>query len=167
MSILTAKQMQSLFKRYYRVINYIDKINMGKSSNQKIKQIQIPSTLTQSIAYYYILNNPSIIGLSQIDQILLEQGNNKTHDFIYKGNSTINIEIKSTGFTNDYQRFRPNALKAHYALWLNFSFKSNNYDLAVFNPKNLKPVKNGEVNINWDNLLKNHNQIKLIYGLKP
>lgn len=155
MAILTLEQIENLHSRYIRVVNYINDQNRGYSNGLKIKQVQIPSTLTQSIVYHYINGNSACIGLENIIVESLREGNSRTYDLIYQTNNiTINIEVKATG-TNDFQRFRPRALTADFILWLNFT--GNNYEIAIFNPSILTPRANGEVDITWRTLIQNEN----------
>lgn len=150
MPILRENELLDYYLKYRNVIAYIADLNSNSPDNQQIKQIQIPSSLTQSIAYYFILENPLVIGLTQIDSNLLKEGSNRTYDLIY--NSTSNIEVKATG-SNTFQRFRKTALSANFAIWINFNV-GNNFDIAVFIPQIINPNDRKEVEIDWRNLNK-------------
>lgn len=162
MAILNRLQIRNLYTRYINVVNFINNQNNGYKNGQRIKQVQIPSSLTQSLAYHYISSNPSNIGLNNISVNNLKEGNNRTYDLIYHSIPPINIEIKATG-TSVFQRFRPHALTANFVLWLNFH-NNNTYDIAIFNPNILKPNSRGEVDINWQEVI-NMNNVNIITNL--
>lgn len=151
MPILTQQQIHELHGRYTNVVNYINIQNNGQPNGQRIKQVQLPSSLTQSLAFHFIIENYNLIGVENIIPENLHEGNNRTYDLIYQTELiTINIEVKATG-TNNFQRFRPHALTANIVLWLNF--RENLFDIAIFTPNILIPGNNGEVNITWENLI--------------
>jgi hypothetical protein len=155
MPILTQQLIQELHTRYTNVVDYINTQNNGQPNGLRIKQVQLPSSLTQSLAFHYIIENPNSIGVANIFVENLCAGNNRTYDLIYRTeNTVINIEVKATG-TNDFQRFRPHALTANFVLWLNF--RGNQYDIAIFNPNILAHRNNGEVSITWANLVQLQN----------
>lgn len=157
MPILTQMLIQELHTRYTNVVDYINTQNNGQPNGLRIKQVQLPSSLTQSLAYHYIIENPNSIGVNNIIMENLSEGNNRTYDLIYRtDNMVINIEVKATG-TNEFQRFRPHALTANFVLWLNF--RGNQYDIAIFNPNILPRGNNGEVDITWANLVQLQNVI--------
>ncbi|MFZ4412521.1 MAG: hypothetical protein ACOYOV_05515 [Bacteroidales bacterium] len=148
--MLTLTQIRNLHTRYTAVVNFINTQNEGQPNGLRIKQVQLPSSMTQSLVYYFIVNYPNHIGLENIIVGNLAEGNNRTYDLIYQtGIHPINIEVKATG-TNDFQRFRPHALTANFVFWLNF--RGALYDIAIFNPNILTPRNNGEVDITWRNL---------------
>jgi hypothetical protein len=155
MPILTQQLIQELHTRYTNVVDYINTQNNGQPNGLRIKQVQLPSSLTQSLAYHFIIENPNSIGVENIIMENLREGNNRTYDLIYRtDNMVINLEVKATG-TNDFQRFRPHALTANFVLWLNF--RGNQYDIAIFNPIILPRGNNGEVDITWANLVQLQN----------
>lgn len=155
MPILTQELIQELHTRYTNVVDYIGIQNNGQPNGLRIKQVQLPSSLTQSLAYHYIVENPNSIGVQNIITENFCEGNNRTYDLIYRtDNMVINIEVKATG-TNDFQRFRPKALSANFVLWLNF--RGNQYDIAIFNPNILAPGDTGEADIKWDKLVQLQN----------
>ena len=161
MPILTQELIQELHTRYTNVVDYINTQNNGQPNGLRIKQVQLPSSLTQSLAYHYIIENPNSIGVENIIMENIREGNNRSYDLIYRAdNMVINIEVKATG-TNNFQRFRPHALTANFVLWLNF--RGNQYDIAIFNPNILAPGNNGEVDITWDNLVQLQN-VNLIHN---
>jgi len=153
MAVISQNKLNGFFDRYVKVVEYIKEDNSHvPNTNQHIKQVQIPSSLTQSLAYYFIVDNYEIFRIRNFNRNDLVEGSIRTYDFIYKH---LNIEIKATG-TNTYQRFRPKARSAHIVIWLNFDLNSRTYDIAIFNPKNLeriKPDTNKDVDINWDKIL--------------
>lgn len=152
MPILHQNDLLTYYLRYYDVITYITKINKNHPDNQRIKQIQIPSSLTQSIAFYFVLENPTVIGLTKINRDQLNEGSNRTFDLIYYSTRNINIEVKSTG-SNTFQRFRTKALSANFVIWINFK-EANKFDIAVFFPHILNPHNKKEVEIVWHELDK-------------
>jgi hypothetical protein len=155
MPILTQNEIKNLHARYINVVNFINEQNLNQPNGHRIKQVQLPSSLTQSIAYHFIINNPNIIGQENITLNNFREGNNRTYDLIYElDNDVINIEVKATG-TDIFQRFRPHALTAHFVIWLNFN--ENFYDIAVFSPNILTPNNNGEVDISWTTLMESNN----------
>lgn len=92
MPILTQLQIQNLYNRYKNVVNYINEQSNEQVNGQKIKQVQLPSSMTQSMAYNYIINNPNSIGLENILEENLREGNSRTYDLIYQiGTTIINI----------------------------------------------------------------------------
>lgn len=170
MTVISQNELNDFFDRYVKVVKYIkDKNSQVHNTNQHIKQVQIPSSLTQSLAYYFIVDNYKEIGIRKFNRNDLVEGSIKTYDFIYQ--KGLNIEIKATG-TNTYQRFRPKARSAHIVIWLNFDLKSRTFDIAIFNPKILESIKsdtNKDVDIHWDRILNwNKTQggrsVKLIQG---
>lgn len=72
------------------------------------------------MVYHMILQKPLLIGLKNIESKFLVPGSTRTYDIIYNGNPRVNIEVKATG-TNEFQRFRPHALTAHFVFWINLS----------------------------------------------
>lgn len=162
MAILNQEQIAELFNRYRNVVDYINEQNNGVPQNRRIKQIQIPYILTQSLVYHYIVNNPHLIGLQHLQPNLLSEGTNRTYDLIYRATGNINIEVKATG-TSNFQRFRQHALTATYVFWINFN-QAWRYDIAVFNPNVLQPNDRGEVDIDWNRLQPLQN-VTFIRGL--
>jgi len=61
MKILTHNEITNLYNRYLEITNIISKQNQDKPSGQRIKQIQMPSNLTESLVYHYISENPSVL----------------------------------------------------------------------------------------------------------
>ena len=160
MPILTQEQIQNLHECYHNIVNFINEQNHRQPIGQRIKQVQLPFKMTQSMAYHFIILNPQLFGIENIFADNLREGNNRTYDLIYQTeNNLINIEVKATG-TNDFQRFRPHALTANYVIWLNFN--GNLYDIAIFNPNVLNKRNNGEVNITWRNLIQIENIMLII-----
>jgi hypothetical protein len=160
---LTQIEISDLFDRYRETVNFIENINQGYTTNQRIKQVQFPSRLTESFIYYYLLQNPHLINQNQITPDDLEEGANESYDLIYRPQN-INIEVKGTG-TSEFQRFRPQALTADFVFWINLN-DDLQYDLAVFQPNILIPNKSGEVPIKWSRLLINYeNDINIIQNI--
>jgi hypothetical protein len=151
MPIMTRDEMRALHQRYCNTVNFINEINHGFPNYLKIKQVQIPSSFTQSLAYYYLLDNPNIVNLDLIPLDQIHQGNNQEPDFIiHREADAVSIEVKATG-TNIFQRLRPNALLADFIIWINF-YDEHNYDIGVFDPVILEVDENGEAPVTWDEL---------------
>tara|TARA_R110000772_G_scaffold47250_1_gene108106 strand:+ start:5675 stop:6178 length:504 start_codon:yes stop_codon:yes gene_type:complete len=164
--ILTKNEIKGLFGRYRDAVRYIKGINEGHISNQRIKQVQFPSNLTESYIYHYLLQNPHLINQNKISPTQLSLGSFTTYDIICNVSPPINIEVKGTG-TNGFQGFRVHSLTSNYVFWINLN-SDLQFDLAVFNPKILLPVrnKNGEVLISWKKLLGGYiNNITLIKNI--
>lgn len=151
MAILTSQEITAYYQKYLEIVDHIKEINESQPENQKFKNIQIPVSLTQSIAYHFLLDNPLSIAIKNIVCEFLKEGNNRTFDLIYKeGEFTINIEVKATG-TNSFQRLRKKALSADFVIWINFT-SSTQYDIAVFKPIILNPNNRNEIEFDWNKL---------------
>lgn len=151
MALIPQGNIRSFYQRYIQIINYISSINRGTPVDERIKNIQIPVTLTHTLAYYFIIKNPSSIGINNFVQNDLMEGGFRGFALEYKS-PKINIEVKATG-SNTFQRYRPKALLADYIIWINFH-SGNLYDVAVFDPKILNPNNKNEVEFNWNKLLQ-------------
>ena len=90
--------MAALFDRSIEVRSFTVNQNNNQPTNQNIKQIQLPSNLTESIIFHYIVANPISIRQANIEHTLLIKGNSRTFDLIYNGQ--VNIEVKATGSNN-------------------------------------------------------------------
>ena len=152
MAILTQTEISAFFKRYDDVCQFIDDINVGHLGDRKIKQVQLPFNLSESLVFHHIVANPALIEEEQINHLLLVQGNSRTFDFTY--DNRIRIEVKATG-SDVFQRFRPRALTADFVFWLNFT-GNRMYNLAKFSPRILTPRAraSGEADIRWNQLLQ-------------
>lgn len=168
---ITINELQNLLVQYLEVVRHIDQINhqngdlneILRPNDQRIKQIQMPFAFSQSFIYYYIVNNPRVIGLDEINENdLYLPGNLRDFDVVYQENdSKINIEVKGNGQGDGFQRFRLHALESDYVFWLKLRKNENNYffDLAVFNPDILTELVhniNNEVLITWVTLINNY-----------
>ncbi len=153
MAILNKESILNLYNRYIFVVHLIKENNNGHPENMLIKQIQIPVNLSHSIAYFHLLNNPNLVGTSQINSKLLYEGNHRTYDLMYGINKETKIEVKASG-TSNFQRFRKKAISSNLVIWLKF-YDKNLYDVATFNPLILNAQDRIEVEVNWDNIIKN------------
>jgi|GEM_PF-3084927 len=150
MAILTLDKIKDYYSKYCEVVSFIAEINISQPENQKIKNIQVPVSLSQSLAYHFLQEIPSSINLEEITVDLLKEGNNRTFDLIYNGERKVNIEVKATG-TKKFQRFRKKALSADYVIWINFT-SITSYEIAVFNPIILNPNERIEREFDWNKL---------------
>ena len=162
MAILNKENTLNLYDRYRSVVQLIKEKNNGQCKNMLIKQIQIPVNLSHSIAYLYLLNNPGLLGIDKIKSELLKEGSHRTYDLLYGINKEIKIEVKASG-TSNFQRFRKKAISSNLVIWLKFH-DDNLYDVATFNPLILNARGKIEVEVNWDNIIKNKG-VRLINNL--
>jgi hypothetical protein len=162
MAILDKENTLNLYDRYRFVVELIKEKNNGQCKNMLIKQIQIPVNLSHSIAYLYLLNNPGLLGIGKIKSELLKEGSHRTYDLLYGINKEIKIEVKASG-TSNFQRFRKKAISSNLVIWLKFH-DDNLYDVAIFSPLILNAQGKIEVEVNWDNIIKNE-EVKLISNL--
>jgi hypothetical protein len=152
MAILDKESIYKLYDRYISVVQLIREKNNGQSKNMLIKQIQIPVNLSHSIAYYYLINNPDLIGLNKTKSQLLNEGTHRTHDLLYGINNTTRIEVKATG-TSNFQRFRQKAISSDLVIWLNI-YENKTLDIATFNPSILNAQDRIEIAIDWKGIIK-------------
>jgi hypothetical protein len=152
MAILDKESIYKLYDRYISVVQLIREKNNGQSKNMLIKQIQIPVNLSHSIAYYYLINNPDLIGLNNIKSELLNEGSHRTYDLMYGIKNTTRIEVKATGTCN-FQRFRQKAISSNLVIWLNI-YENKTLDIATFHPSILNAQDRIEIAIDWKKIIK-------------
>lgn len=127
-----------LFDSYLKIVKEIKKINktyIAAGIKISLKQIQIPSQISEGFAEY-ILVKKIIKPFKQFNPEKLKR-NVKRFDFQYDGKK--NIEVKATG-TKGFQRLRKKALGVHLILWLDFS-ESINSNRKLFTIYYFKPCE--------------------------
>lgn len=104
------------------IVNYINEFNIDDPDLDCIKQIQIPSRLSENIALNLCQNGNINIEIDTTPECFIFGVGRKDYDIEYDledEEDNIRIEVKATG-TNTFQRFRKHALQSDYTIWIDF-----------------------------------------------
>jgi hypothetical protein len=134
---LNENQINTLLGFVRDIVNYINEFNIDDADLDCIKQIQIPSRLSENIALSLCENGFIDIGFEALKENFKFGVGVNDYDIEYdiEGEENIRIEVKATG-TNIFQRFRQHALQSDYTIWIDFHGLRNeggrNTDYSVY-----------------------------------